>query len=69
MLQCSVAVLCLLMYTLDGVSSDKEAKISFLRYIGCLNFIKDHTKHGLLQIQALVPLLNFLNCRLLVLLH
>ena len=30
----------------------KKATISFLRYIGCLNFTKDHTKHGLLQIQA-----------------
>ena len=30
--------------------------------LGCLNLEKeDHTKHGLLQIQALVPLLNFLN--------
>ena len=35
--------------------SIKKTKISFLRYIGCLNFTKDHTKHGLLQIQALVP--------------
>ena len=26
-----------------------------------LNFIKDLTKHGLLQIQALVPPLNFIN--------
>ena len=39
-----------------------KAKTSFLRYIGYLNFIKDLTKHGLLQIQALVPPLNFLNC-------
>ena len=38
-----------------------KAKTSFLRYIGYLNFIKDLTKHGLLQIQALVPPLNFLN--------
>ena len=38
-----------------------KAKTSFLRYIGYLNFIKDLTKHGLLQIQALAPLLNFLN--------
>ena len=39
-----------------------KAKTSFLRYIGYLNFIeKNLTKHGLLQIQALVPPLNFLN--------
>ena len=38
-----------------------KAKTGFLRYIGYLNFIKDLTKHGLLQIQALVPSLNFLN--------
>ena len=37
-----------------------KAKASFLRYIGYLNFIKDLTKHGLLQIQAVVPPLNFL---------
>ena len=36
----------------------KKAKISVLCYIGCLNFTKDHTKHGLLHIQALVQLLN-----------
>ena len=41
-----------------------KAKTSFLRYICCLNFIKDRTKHGLLQIQALVPQLNFLNYKL-----
>ena len=45
-----------------------KAKTSFLRYIGYLNFIKDLTKHGLLQIQALVPLTNFLNHELHVLL-
>ena len=45
-----------------------KAKIGFLRYTGCLNVTKGHTKHGLLQIQALIPLLNFLNCWLLVLL-
>ena len=28
----------------------KTANTSFLRFIGCLNFTKDHTKHGLLQI-------------------
>ena len=38
-----------------------KAKSSFLRYIGYLNFIKDLTNYGLLQIQALVPPLNFLN--------
>ena len=38
-----------------------KAKTSFVRYIGYLNFIKDLTKHGLLQIQALVSPLNFLN--------
>ena len=37
-----------------------KAKTSFLRYTGYLN-IKDLTKHGLLQIQTLVPPLNFLN--------
>ena len=46
----------------DGISGKESfAKTSFLRYIGYLNFIKDLTKHGLLQIQALVPPLNFLN--------
>ena len=44
----------------------KKAKISFLRYIGCINFTNDHTKHGLLQIQALVPLLNFRNLNFMV---
>ena len=40
----------------DGISGKESfAKTSFLRYIGYLNFIKDLTKHGLLQIQALVP--------------
>ena len=38
-----------------------KAKTTCLRYIGYLNFKKDLTKHGLLQIQALVPPLNFLN--------
>ena len=38
-----------------------KTKTSFLRYIGYLKFIKDLTKHGLLQIQALVPPLNFLH--------
>ena len=38
-----------------------KAKTSLLRYIGYLKFIKELTKHGLLQIQALVPPLNFLN--------
>ena len=38
-----------------------KAKTNFLRYIGYLNFIEDLTKHGLLQIQALVPPLNFQN--------
>ena len=38
-----------------------KAKTSFLCYIGYRNFIKDLTKHGLLQIQSLVPPLNFLN--------
>ena len=46
----------------------KKAKVSFLRYTGCLNFIKDHIKHGLFQIQALLTILNFQNCSLLVLL-
>ena len=48
-------------HTYHSATVFDEAKISFLCYIGCLNFTKDHTKHGLLQIQALVPLLNFLN--------
>ena len=46
----------------------KKPKISFLRFIGCLNITKDHTKHSLLQMQVFLPLLNFLNCWLLVLL-
>ena len=35
--------------------------VNFLRCIGYLSFTKDHTKLDLLQIPALVLLLNFLN--------
>ena len=38
-----------------------KAKTNFLRCIGYLSFTKDHTKQDLLQILALVLLLNFLN--------
>ena len=38
-----------------------KAKTNFLRCIGYLSFTKDHTKLDLLQIRALVLLLNFLN--------
>ena len=37
-----------------------KAKTNFLRCIGYLSFTKDHTKLDLLQILALVLLLNFL---------
>ena len=36
-------------------------KANFLRCIGYLSFTKDHTKQDLLQILALVLILNFLN--------
>ena len=38
-----------------------KAKTNFLRCIGYLSFTKDHTKLDLLQILALVLLLNVLN--------
>ena len=38
-----------------------KAKTNFLRCIGYLSFTKDHTKQDLLQILALVLLLNFLH--------
>ena len=38
-----------------------EGQATFLRCIGYLSFTKDHTKLDLLQIRALVLLLNFLN--------
>ena len=38
-----------------------EGQDNFLRCIGYLSFTKDHTKLDLLQIRALVLLLNFLN--------
>ena len=42
--------------------SVNESEDKLPTFIFCLNFTKVHTKHGLLQIQALIPLLKFLSC-------
>ena len=36
--------------------------MAFPGFFSYLFFTNDHTKHGLLQIQARVPILDFLNC-------
>ena len=48
-------------YLLSFLFVSMKAKTNFLRCIGYLSFTKDHTKQDLLQILALVLLLNFLN--------
>ena len=55
-------------YLLSFLFVSVKAKTNFLRCIGYLSFTKDHTKLDLLQIRALVLLLNFLNYYLPVLL-
>ena len=48
-------------YLLSFLFVSMKAMTNFLRCIGYLSFTKDHTKLDLLQILALVLLLNFLN--------